>query len=327
MSIEEFERPLDELEQTIQQVRRAVRDRGSADPGLAEKLAELERRYDQLLREVHKSLTRWDRTWLARHPRRPYTLDYIRLIFQDFVELHGDRRFGDDGAIVGGMARLGDQWTMLVGQQKGRDAAERHRRNSGCARPEGYRKAMRLMRLAEKFGRPIICLIDTTAADPGVGSEERGISEAIAANIRDMFLLRVPVLAVVTGEGGSGGALGIGIGDRLLMLEHATYSVIPPEGCAAILWRDPRRACDAAEALRLSAEDAQAFGVVDEIVPEPAGAAHRDPEAMARRLGETLARHLAELQALPAEELLEKRYRKYRDLGVFQTVDSAGTSE
>jgi acetyl-CoA carboxylase carboxyl transferase subunit alpha len=254
---------------------------------------------------------------LARNPRRPFTLDFVRLVFRDFTELHGDRLFADDGAMIGGVAQLGEQWVTVIGQQKGRDAQERHRRNFGYARPEGYRKALRLMRLSEKFNRPIITLVDTPAADPSVASEERGISEAIAHNIREMFLLRVPILVVITGEGGSGGALGIGVGDRVLMLEHAIYTVIPPEGCAAIIWKDAQRGAEAAEALHLTARHALALGAVDEIVPEPLGGAHRDFDETARALRESLERSLSRLRSLEQGALLEGRYARFRRLGEF----------
>lgn len=316
-SLSDFERPLAELEAQIERVKRLTREQGLDRSG---EITALEEQYRRILEEVYGSLSPWDKTQVARHPRRPYALDFIRLMCQDFAELHGDRTFADDGAMVGGMARLDNQWVMVVGQQKGRDAAERHKRNFGCARPEGYRKALRLMRLAEKFHRPIVCLVDTTAADPGVPSEERGISEAIARNLREMFLMRVPILVAITGEGGSGGALGIGVGDRVLMLEHSVYSVIPPEGCAAILWRDPRRAPDAADALRVTAQHALALGVADEVVPEPLGAAHRDYDAAARLLREALLRHLGELTALEPAALLEARYQRYRRLGICGTA-------
>ncbi|MFN3653374.1 MAG: acetyl-CoA carboxylase carboxyltransferase subunit alpha [Armatimonadota bacterium] len=313
-SIEDFERAISELEAQIELVKRLTREQGV---DRAAEVRELEEQKDRLLGERYSNLTSWDKTRVARNPKRPLTLDWIRLMFQEFTELHGDRSFADDGAIVGGLARLGDRWVTVVGHQKGRDAAERHQRNFGYAKPEGYRKALRLMRLSEKFGRPIVCLVDTPAADPSVPSEERGISEAIARNIRDMFLLKVPVVVAITGEGGSGGALGIAVGDRILMLEHAIYSVIPPEGCASILWRDPNRGADAAEALKLTAGHALKMGAVHEIVPEPLGGAHRDYDAAARTLRESLERHLGELEGLETRALLDARYRHFRKLGVF----------
>jgi acetyl-CoA carboxylase carboxyl transferase subunit alpha len=262
-------------------------------------------------------LSPWEKTKVARNPKRPFSLDFIRLMCTDFTELHGDRLFGDDGAIIGGPAKLGDRWVMMIGQQKGRDAAERQLRNFGYSKPEGYRKALRLMETAQKFNRPIICLVDTPAADPSVASEERGISGAIARNIHDMFLLKVPIIVAITGEGGSGGALGIGVGDRVLMLEHSVYSVIPPEGCAAILWKDADRGADAASALRLTADSALENGIIDEIVPEPVGGAHRDYDEAARTLSASLTRLLDELTARPVDDLLRERYRRFRRLGSF----------
>jgi acetyl-CoA carboxylase carboxyl transferase subunit alpha len=312
--LDDFERPIAELEEQIERVKALTRDQGM---DRSEAILALEEEKNRLLAELYMNLTSWDEVRVARNPKRPYTLDFVRLMFQDFVELHGDRLVGDDLAMVGGVARLGDRWVIVIGQQKGRDAQERHKRNFGMAKPEGYRKAMRLMRLAEKFNRPVICLIDTPAADPSVPSEEHGISEAIASNIRDMFLVRVPIIVAITGEGGSGGALGIGVGDRVLMLEHSVYSVIPPEGCAAIIWKDAARGSDAAEALRLTAGHALELGIIDEIVPEPLGAAHRDYDAAARSLRESLERHLTEVEALSEPERLDARYHHFRRLGIF----------
>jgi acetyl-CoA carboxylase carboxyl transferase subunit alpha len=314
-SLEEFERPILELEAQIERLKRLTREQGL---DRSAEIADLETQVARVLGELYSSLSAWDKTAIARNPRRPFTLDFIRLMLSDFTELHGDRLSADDGAMIGGAARLGERWVMVIGQQKGRDAQERHRRNFGMAKPEGYRKALRLMRLAEKFGRPILCLVDTPAADPSVPSEERGISEAIAENIREMFLLKVPILVAITGEGGSGGALGIGVGDRIVMLEHAVYSVIPPEGCAAIIWKDASRGADAAEALRITARDALASGVIDEIVPEPLGAAQRDYDAAARSLKDALERHLSELEELPPDRLLAQRYDRFRRLGLFE---------
>jgi acetyl-CoA carboxylase carboxyl transferase subunit alpha len=262
---------------------------------------------------------------IARHPDRPYTLDYIRFIFDEFQELHGDRLFGDDPAIVGGIARVGERWVTVIGHQKGRDIHERSFRNFGSARPEGYRKALRLMKLAELCRRPVICFVDTPAADPTVPSEERGISEAIARNMQEMFMLTAPIIVVLSGEGGSGGALGLGVGDRVLMLEHAVYSVIPPQGCAAILWRDPARAAErapeAATALKLTAENALHFGVVDEIIPEPRGGAHRSPEGAAAVVKDALLRHLPALEAMGDEQRLSARYDRFRRLGEYAEVE------
>jgi len=320
-SFEQFERALGELRAQIDRVKRLTQEQGL---DRSAEIAELEAQERRLLEEVYANLSPWDQTLIARNPQRPYLLDYVHLLFNDFTELQGDRLYADDGAMVGGPARLDDRWVMVIGQQKGRDAADRHKRNHGYSRPEGYRKALRLMRLAEKFQRPVISLVDTTAADASVGSEERGISEAIARNIRDMFLLRVPIIVAITGEGGSGGALGIGVGDRVLMLEHAVYSVIPPEGCAAILWKDPKRAPEAAAALRVTARSAREMGAVDEIVPEPLGAAHRDKETTARNLKEALSRHLDELCRTDVDTLLDLRYEKFRRLGEYVDPSSNG---
>ena len=264
------------------------------------------------------NLTAWDRVQLARHPKRPYALDYIKTAFSDFSELHGDRLFAEDHAMVGGFARLGQHKVLVLGTQKGRDTKENIRRNFGSAHPEGYRKALRLMKLADKFGLPIFTLIDTAGAYPGIGAEERHIAEAIAVNLREMFLLEVPVLAVVLGEGGSGGALGIGVADRVLMLENAYYSVISPEGCAAILWRDRTAAPKAAEALKITARDLSRLGLCDEIIPEPQGGAHNDPAGMAQTVQRTLLRNLEEVQALFRTERLRLRYAKFRAYGHFQ---------
>lgn len=320
-SIEDFERPLGELEAQIERLKRMTRDQGI---DRSREIHELEGQVQRLLGQLYADPSPWDNVRMARNPKRPFTLDFIRLMFRDFTELHGDRLYADDGAMIGGVAQLGDRWVTVLGQQKGRDAQERHRRNFGYARPEGYRKALRLMRLSEKFGRPIITLVDTPAADPSVGSEERGISEAIARNIREMFLLRVPVIVVITGEGGSGGALGIGVGDRVLMLEHAIYTVIPPEGCAAIIWKDAQRGAEAAEALHLTARHALSLGAVDEVVPEPLGGAHRDFDETARSLREALERSLGELTALDERSLLDGRYQRFRKLGRFVDPGSNG---
>jgi acetyl-CoA carboxylase carboxyl transferase subunit alpha len=263
-------------------------------------------------------LTPWDKVQLARHPRRPHTLDYIRVICTDFIELHGDRRFGDDTAMLGGLARLDDQTVMVIGHQKGRDARENVRRNWGMSRPEGYRKALRLFKHAEKFGFPILTFIDTPGADPGVQSEERGQGNAIAENILVMSGLRVPIIATVIGEGGSGGALAIGVGDRLLMLEHAVYSVASPEGTAAILWRDASKAPEAARAMRITAQDLHALEIADTIIPEPEGGAHMDAEATVTALGAALRQHLEELLQLDVATLLDRRYAKYRAIGAYQ---------
>lgn len=278
-------------------------------------IARLEQRIGQIRAELYRNLTPWQRVLVARHPSRPTTLDYVERLLTDFVELHGDRRFADDHAIVAGLARYQGEPVLVVGHQKGGDTKQKIFRNFGYARPEGYRKALRAMKLAEKFRRPILCFVDTPAAYPGVESEERGVAEAIACNLREMALIEVPIIVVVHGEGGSGGALGIAVGDRILMHEFAIYSVIPPEGCAAILWRDANRKVEAAEALKLTAPDLLRLGVIDEIVPEPVGGAHTDPAAAAALLDVALQRALAEVAALDVASRLDARYGKFRQMG------------
>jgi acetyl-CoA carboxylase carboxyl transferase subunit alpha len=275
----------------------------------------LRRRIDQIRGEIYKRLTPWQRVLVARHPERPYLLDYVERLFTDFVELHGDRRFADDGAIVCGFARYHGAPVLVCGHQKGRDMKQKVQRNFGYARPEGYRKALRAMQMADKFGRPIVVFVDTPAAYPGVESEERGIAEAIALNLREMAIISVPIIVVITGEGGSGGALGLAVGDRVLMQEFAVYSVIPPEGCAAILWRDSSRKVEAAEALKITAPDLIARGVVDGVVPEPLGGAHQDPDDAARAVDAAITAALAEVAALTVEARLEARYARFRRLG------------
>jgi acetyl-CoA carboxylase carboxyl transferase subunit alpha len=289
-------------------------------------IASLRRRAEEVRAEVYRHLTPWQRVLVARHPARPYTLDYVERLFTGFREIHGDRRFGDDPAIVTGFAWYKDRPVLVCGHQKGRDTAQKIARNFGYARPEGYRKALRAMRLAEKFRRPVVVFVDTPAAYPGIESEERGISEAIALNLREMASLEVPIVVMVTGEGGSGGALGIAIGDRILMQEHAVYSVIPPEGCAAILWRDAGRKVEAAAALRITAPDLTARGIVDEVVPEPPGGAHTDHDAAAALLDTALERTLRTLDAEPAATRLDRRYRKFRNIGRLgiEFVDETG---
>jgi acetyl-CoA carboxylase carboxyl transferase subunit alpha len=275
----------------------------------------LRRRINQIRGEIYKRLTPWQRVLVARHPERPYLLDYVERLFTDFVELHGDRRFADDGAIVCGFARYHGAPVMVCGHQKGRDMKQKVQRNFGYARPEGYRKALRAMQMADKFGRPIIVFVDTPAAYPGVESEERGIAEAIALNLREMAILSVPIIVVITGEGGSGGALGLAIGDRVLMQEFAVYSVIPPEGCAAILWRDASRKIEAAEALKITAPDLIARGIVDGVVAEPLGGAHLDADAAAAAVDLAVAAALAEVAALDTATRLQARYDRFRRLG------------
>jgi acetyl-CoA carboxylase carboxyl transferase subunit alpha len=301
----DFERPLLELEKQIEERKK---DAG-AD------VAPLERKLAELRAEIYRSLTPMQRVQVARHPRRPYTLDYARSVFSDFVELHGDRLFRDDPAMVGGWARLDGISVMLIGHQKGRDTKENLRRNFGMAHPEGYRKALRLMKLAEKFGAPVITLVDTPGAYPGLGAEERGQAEAIARNLLEMAALQTPIITAVVGEGGSGGALAVGLADRVVMFENSVYSVISPEGCAAILWKDASQRERAAEALRLTAQDLLSFGVIDEILPEPPGGAHADPEAAAEGLGESLRRHLRQVRKIAIDKLLRRREEKYLSMG------------
>ncbi len=310
----DFEKPIVELQRKLEELRQHSAHH-TPDLGLEEEIARIEQKIVETRREIFANLTAWQRVQLARHPLRPYTLDYLQTTFSDFEELHGDRTFADDHAIVGGFARLAGHKVVVIGTQKGRDTKENIRRNFGCAHPEGYRKALRLMRLAHKFGLPVITLIDTAGAYPGVGAEERHIAEAIAVNLREMILLEVPLIAVVIGEGGSGGALGLGVADRVLILENAYYSVISPEGCASILWKDRAAAPKAAEALRITARDLLALGLVDEIVPEPLGGAHNDPRTTAETLKGCLLRHLREVAAWSVEERLQRRYAKYRAMG------------
>src|SRR5213594_2044833 len=300
----DFEKPIAEIEEKIEKLAAA----GQSRPGVQDDLRKLRAK-------LYARLTPWQRTQVARHPQRPSTLDYIGRICDSFLELHGDRLYGDDQAIVAGLARLNGRSVVVIGQQKGKTLKERVQRNFGMPNPEGYRKALRLMRLAEKFGRPILTFIDTPGAYPGIGAEERGQAEAIAHNLLVMSRLAVPIVSVVIGEGGSGGALALGVADRVLMLEHAVYSVISPEGCAAILWDDPGKAPDAAAALKLTAKDLLELGVIDEVIPEPMGGAHRDPSAMADRLAKALSAHLGQLAELSGEEILARRDVKYRKMG------------
>lgn len=309
----EFEKPILKLREEIEE----VRQKNELKPGdkLAQKIVELESKLELLQRETHANLTPWQRVQISRHLNRPYMLDYVKQVFDDFTELHGDRHIGDDNAMPAGFAILGGRRVLLVGHQKGRDTKENLLRNFGSAHPEGYRKALRLMRLAEKFGLPIVTLIDTPGAFPGIGAEERNIAEAIAFNLREMMLLKTPVVAVVIGEGGSGGALGIGVADRVLMMENAYYSVISPEGCAAILWKHREHAPEAAQALKLSAPDLLKLGIIDGVIPEPLGGAHNDHEAAAAALRTGILAALDELSGLTTEQLLNGRYDKFRKLG------------
>ena len=308
-----FLEPIERLREEIAGLEAAA----SGDRRAALRLRDARRELSATIDSIFSSLTPWQRCQIARHHERPYTLDYIDAIFTSFTQLHGDRRFADDPAVVAGFALLDGEPVAVVGHQKGRDTNEKLRRNFGMPRPEGYRKAMRIMRLAARFRRPIISFVDTPGAYPGIHAEERGQAEAIANNLIEMARLPVPIVVVVTGEGGSGGALALGIGDRILMLEHAIYSVISPEGCAAILWKDQGRAEDAARALRLTARDLRHFSVVDEILSEPPGGAHLDPRAAAETVGTAIRRHLRQLRKLKPEPLLARRYKKYRALGVY----------
>lgn len=309
-----FEKPILELESKLKELR-AFSENQEIDVEL--EVQRMQQKIEETKRTIYSELTAWQKVQVARHPLRPYTLDYINQITTDFQELHGDRIHRDDRAIIGGFAKLDGQSVMVIGTQKGRDTKSNLECNFGCAYPEGYRKALRLMKLAAKFQVPIITLIDTPGAFPGIESEERHIAEAIAVNLREMFTLGTPIIAAIIGEGGSGGALGIGVGDRILILQNAYYSVISPEGCAAILWKDRTYADKAAEALKLTAPDLMKAGLADEIVPEPYGGAHADPQAMAALLKESLLKQLAELRQIPVADLLEQRYQKFRAMGEF----------
>lgn len=310
----DFEKPLIELERQIAHLKRLARERGLE---VDSEIGPIERKLEDLRQEIYGDLTPMQRVQVARHVRRPYTLDYIRSLFTDFVELKGDRLFRDDPAIVGGWARFDERPVVVIGHQKGRDTKENLRRNFGMPHPEGYRKALRLMQMASRFGAPIITFIDTPGAYPGLGAEERGQAEAIARNLETMASLETPIIAVVIGEGGSGGALALAMADRVLMLQHAIYSVISPEGCAAILWNDASQKERAAEALKLTAEDVLELGVVDEIIPEPPGAAHSDADATKRAVGEVMARHLKELAKINPKKLVQSRAKKYMEMGSF----------
>lgn len=313
----DFEQPIIELQSKLDALTRTTQTSGvEVDfEGEAEQIRE---KIEETRKTIYSKLTPWQRIQLARHPRRPYTLDYIETTFDEFSELHGDRLYSDDRAVVSGFAKLGEERVMVMGTQKGRDTKENVLRNFGCAHPEGYRKALRLMKLANKFGLPIITIIDTAGAFPGIGAEERHIAEAIAVNLKEMMTLEVPIIAVVIGEGGSGGALGIGVADRVLILENAYYSVISPEGCAAILWKDRAAAPDAAEALKITSDHLKKFGLVDEIIPEPLGGAHNDPAQTAETLKAQLLNHLKALKKTPLKKLQVERYEKFRAHGQFE---------
>jgi acetyl-CoA carboxylase carboxyl transferase subunit alpha len=308
----DFEKPIAELEDKLEKLAASSHARG----GRQEDLNKLRARLHQLQAEIYAGLSAWQRTQVARHLQRPSTLDYIGRLCDSFIELHGDRAFADDHAIVGGLARFNGRPVVVIGHQKGKTLKERMYRNFGMPNPEGYRKALRLMRLAEKFGRPVLTFIDTPGAYPGIGAEERGQAEAIGRNLLVMASLQVPIVTVVIGEGGSGGALAIGVADRLLMLQHAVYSVISPEGCAAILWNDQSKVTDAAEALNMTADDLQKLGITDQVIPEPLGGAHRDPMLSCDTVKKAIEAHLSELLELSTEDLLKRRYEKYRRIGV-----------
>ncbi|HEU4503690.1 MAG TPA: acetyl-CoA carboxylase carboxyltransferase subunit alpha [Nitrospira sp.] len=313
----EFEKPLREVEEKIEKLAAS----GGGKASVQDEVRKLRMKLAQLEHELYGKLTPWQRTQLARHPQRPSTLDYISEMFRDFLEFHGDRSFGDDRAIVGGFARFNDRSVMVIGHQKGKTLKERMQRNFGMPNPEGYRKALRLMKMAEKFGRPIVTFIDTPGAYPGIGAEERGQAEAIARNLYEMSRLTVPIISIVIGEGGSGGALALGVSDRILMLEHGVYSVISPEGCAAILWDDPAKVPDAAAALKMTAQDLVDLQIVDEVIPEPLGGAHREPRSVTDRVAKALTNQLFQLTDLSLAQLLAQRDQKYRRMGAVSGLD------
>jgi len=309
----DFEKPIVELEKKIQELKSFMVEKKI---DLSSEVKKLDDKLEQLKKDTYVNLSAWQRVQLARHPLRPYTLDYINLIMSDFMELHGDRLFSDDKAMVCGLAKLDKKKVMVIGHQKGRDTKENLKRNFGCAHPEGYRKALRLMQMAQEFNLPVVVFIDTPGAYPGIGAEERGQSHAIALNLREMMRCAVPIVAIVIGEGGSGGALGVGVADRLAVLENSYYSVISPEGCAAILWKDGAKAPLAAEVLKLTGPDLLKMGLIDEVIPEPLGGAHRDVQKIASSVKEVLLRNIKELESLDQEELLKLRYKKFRSMGV-----------
>jgi acetyl-CoA carboxylase carboxyl transferase subunit alpha len=315
MQLLEFEKPIAELERELDKLRSKA---ASQNIDMSDEIARMEEKLAETKMSIYENLTPWQRVQIARHTQRPFMLDYLAHAFTDFCELHGDRRIGDDHAMPGGFAMIGGKRVVVIGHQKGRDTKENLKRNFGSAHPEGYRKALRLMKLAEKFGLPVITMIDTPGAYPGIGAEERNIAEAIAFNLREMMLLKVPVIAIVLGEGGSGGALGIGVADRVLMMENAYYSVISPEGCAAILWKHRKHAPEAAEAMKLAAPDLQKLGLIDGFIPEPAGGAHHDHAGTAKALRDTILANLEELSKLSTEDLLEARYAKFRAFGEWE---------
>ena len=314
----EFEKPIVEIQQKIAELQKLSDKHIDFLP----EIKKLEEKLAEMKLKVYDKLSAWQRIQIARHPKRPYTLDYIQMMTTDFIELHGDRLFADDMAIVGGLAKIDDQQVVVLGHQKGRDTSENIKRNFGCAHPEGYRKAMRLMRLAERFDLPVIIFIDTPGAFPGIGAEERGQAQAIAENLRDMAQVRTPIIATIIGEGGSGGALGVGVADHVIILQNAYYSVISPEGCASILWRSATKASEAAEALKLTGEYLIKFGIVEEIIPEPLGGAHYAPTDVAAALKASILKQIKRLKALSLDELVDERYKKFRKVGQF--VEAAG---
>ena len=308
----EFEKPVVELEKKIQELRSFISDKKI---DLSSDVKRLEEKLEYLRKDIYGNLSAWQKVQIARHPQRPYTLDYISMLMSDFIELHGDRSFGDDKALIAGFAKFENEKVLVMGHQKGRDIKENLKRNFGCAHPEGYRKALRIMRMGEKFSLPIVIFIDTPGAYPGIGAEERGQAQAIALNLREMAQIRTPMVAVVIGEGGSGGALGIGVADKVCVLENAYYSVISPEGCAAILWKDGAKAPEAAEVLKLTAADLLSREIIDQIVPEPLGGAHRDPQKTAQNVKDAVSGYLKELKGQDIEDILKTRYHKFRVMG------------
>jgi len=310
----DFEKPILELERKIEELKKfSSSQKLDISPGISK----LEEKLDKVKKEVFENLTAWQRVQIARHPKRPYTLDYISLIMSDFIELHGDRGFSDDKAIICGFAKIDQEKIAIIGHQKGRDTKENLLRNFGSAHPEGYRKALRIMQLASRSNTPIVCFVDTPGAYPGIGAEERGQAEAIAYNLQEMFNIKAPIIVIVIGEGGSGGALGIGVGDRICVLENAYYSVISPEGCAAILWKDRKKAPQASAVLKLTGEELLKLGVIDEVIKEPLGGAHRDHEQIAKSVKNVIKKYISELKSIPRDELTEQRYKKFRKMGVF----------
>jgi acetyl-CoA carboxylase carboxyl transferase subunit alpha len=317
----EFEKPLAELERRIGELKHMDLEQDGVD--LSDDITRLEKKLNKMRRDVYSNISRWQRTQIARHPQRPYTLDYIEALMENFVEFYGDRNFADDKSIVGGVAWFNGKPVMVMGHQKGRNTKEKVERNFGMPHPEGYRKALRLMKLAERFNIPILTLVDTPGAFPGIGAEERGQAEAIARNLIEMADLTVPIITVVTGEGGSGGALALAVSNRVLMLENSIYSVISPEGCAAILWKNQDYAQDAAEAMKLTAQDSLENGIIDEIIPEPLGGAHREPTTTAKSIGASVQAHLDKLSAMGPDELITDRWSKFRKIGVFRDEPGA----